>query len=122
LTDALGNFRFDGLVDGMYILKCTFTNYRTETFTISLTGNETKILDIRLSPSTLSLDEITVTGSATPEQVMRTINRIDLELRPLKLSQDVLECGIKQKESRRSFVGPRRCRLKSGGVHCYAIV
>ena len=41
-TDALGNFRFDGLPDGTYTLKCTFIGYRTATVTVSVNGNETR--------------------------------------------------------------------------------
>jgi outer membrane receptor for Fe3+-dicitrate len=89
-TDALGNFRFDGLADGTYILKCTFIGYNTQTFSIVVKGDETKTLNIKLSPSTLNLDEVVVTSASTPQETMTTINKIDIGLRPFKSSQDVL--------------------------------
>ncbi len=89
-TDALGNFRFDGLDDGVYTLKCTFIGYRTETVTISVSGNETRVVRIGMTPSALNLEEVVISHIATPQETMTTINKIDIGLRPLKSSQDVL--------------------------------
>lgn len=89
-TDQFGNFRFDGLADGTYTLKVSFIGYRVYTTSITVGGNKTKTLAIRLTPSTLRLDEVTITGAYATEHTMTTINKIDISLRPTKSSQDVL--------------------------------
>lgn len=89
-TDQLGNFNFDNLEDGIYRLKVTFIGYKSYYATIVVSGNETKTIRIKLSPSSLKLEEITVTTSHNTEQAMTTINKIDVALRPLKSSQDIL--------------------------------
>lgn len=89
-TDQLGNFKFDNLEDGTYTIRITFIGYRPYELIIRVSNDETKWVQIKLSPSSMRLDEITVTGTHTPEQTMTTINKIDIELRPLKSSQDIL--------------------------------
>lgn len=89
-TDARGNFRFDGLEDGIYTIRISFIGYKTIQKTFSVSGNETVRLTFKLSASPLNLNEVTITGSLAPEHTMTTINRIDIGLRPLKSSQDVL--------------------------------
>ncbi len=89
-TDQLGNFKFDNLEGGTYRLKVTFIGYKPCFTTVIVSGNEIKTISIKLSPSSLKLEEITVTTSHTTEQAMTTINKIDVALRPLKSSQDIL--------------------------------
>lgn len=89
-SDQLGNFKFDNLKDGTYRLKVTFIGYKPYFISVTVAGNETKSVTIKLAPSSLKLEEITVTGSQSTEQTMTTISKIDVELRPLKSSQDIL--------------------------------
>jgi outer membrane receptor for monomeric catechols len=89
-SDQLGNFRFDDLKDGTYTLKITFIGFRPYYTTVTVAGNTTKVITIKLLQSSLSLDEITVTGSYSTEHTMTSINKIDIEFRPLKSSQDIL--------------------------------
>ncbi|MBT1705983.1 carboxypeptidase-like regulatory domain-containing protein [Fulvivirgaceae bacterium PWU20] len=89
-TDQFGNFRFDGLEDGNYTIKISFIGYKAYTTTLTVNGEETKTLIIKLTPSTLRLDEVTITGAYSTEHTMTSINKIDIGLRPLKSSQDVL--------------------------------
>jgi hypothetical protein len=89
-TDQLGNFKFDNLSGGSYRLHISFIGYKTQEINIVIAANESKSVIIRLTPSSLKLEEITVTDSYSSEQTMTTINKIDNELRPLKSSQDIL--------------------------------
>ena len=89
-TDQFGNFKFDNLDDGTYRLKVTFIGYTSYSLVITVNGDETKAIQVTLAPSSLKLEEITIVGSRAPEQTMATINRIDIALRPLKSSQDIL--------------------------------
>lgn len=89
-TNALGNFKFDGLTDGTYLIRVSYIGYKSYTTTVHVTGSETKTLNMKLRPATLRLDEIEVTGQYSSEQAITTLHRVDLELRPLKSSQDVL--------------------------------
>lgn len=89
-TDQLGNFKFDDLSAGTYRLRISFMGYRIQEITITIGENETRNITIRMAPSSLNLDEVTITGAYTTEQTMTTISRIDVELRPIKSSQDIL--------------------------------
>lgn len=89
-TDKLGNFLFDNLADGAYTLVITFIGYEAQTIRVDLSSNETRVLDVALVPSTLRLDEVTITGTQSAEAAMTMINRIDIGLRPTKSAQDVL--------------------------------
>ncbi len=85
-TDELGAFKMKSL-DGM-----------TYELTVSFVGFETRILqattgvplDIRLIPTALNLKEIVVNNQRDLSKTMTIINKIDLELRPTRSSQDVL--------------------------------
>ena len=89
-TDQFGNFRFDGLSDGTFVIRISFIGYEPYTITIRVAGSESKSLAVRLKPSALRLDEIIFAGLESMEQTMTSISKIDVELRPLKSSQDVL--------------------------------
>lgn len=89
VTDAFGNFRFDGVSDGTYLVRCTHIGFASTEFTVSVKGNETKVVKIKLVESSLNLDEVVVRASNSQEN-LTSINRIDISLRPLKSSQDVL--------------------------------
>ncbi len=89
-TDLLGNFEFDNLQDGTYSITVTFIGYAPTTLEVTLSQNETKTIAVRLSPASLNLHEVTITDASSTEDAMTTINKIDIELRPLKSSQDVL--------------------------------
>ncbi|HYF69059.1 MAG TPA: TonB-dependent receptor, partial [Ohtaekwangia sp.] len=89
-TDQLGNFRFDGLADGEYTVRISFIGYRIYTTTVTVSGSEIKTLEIKLMPSTLRLDEVIISGAYSSEQTMTSISKIDIALRPLESSQDIL--------------------------------
>jgi hypothetical protein len=89
-SDPLGNFKFDNLESGTYTIRVSFMGYSTYSVTITVADNETKQLMVKLTPVSLRLEEITITGNSSTEQTMTTINRIDVALRPLKSSQDIL--------------------------------
>lgn len=89
-TDQLGNFRFDGLEDGVYTIRVTFIGYETASLSVKVSNDEVATLEISLLPSLLQFDEIVVSGNGSTEVTMTSINRIDLQLGLLKSSQDVL--------------------------------
>lgn len=89
-TDQLGNFKFDNLEDGLYSVKVSFIGYKPYRISILLKNNETRTIAVKLEPTSLKLEEIMVTGTYTTEQTMTSISKIDVGLRPLKSSQDVL--------------------------------
>ncbi|HYG19033.1 MAG TPA: TonB-dependent receptor, partial [Ohtaekwangia sp.] len=89
-ADLLGNFKFDDLAAGTYRIRVSFIGYQTQTIEVVVGENEVKEINVKLVPSSLSLDEVTVIGTHSTEQVMTTISRIDVALRPVKSSQDIL--------------------------------
>ncbi len=89
VTDAFGNFRFDGVADGTYRMKCSHIGFSGVEITVSVSGNDTKVLRIALAESSLNLEEVVVRASGSYDN-LTSINKVDIGLRPLKSSQDVL--------------------------------
>ncbi|MBX2942446.1 MAG: TonB-dependent receptor [Cyclobacteriaceae bacterium] len=89
-TDQLGNFKFDNLTTGTYTLRVTYIGYAPQEITVGLRENETVDVKVLMAHSTLNLNEIIVSGAATTETTMTNISKIDIALRPVKSSQEIL--------------------------------
>ncbi|MEO8150987.1 MAG: TonB-dependent receptor [Bacteroidia bacterium] len=89
-TDQLGNFKFDCLSTGAYSLRISFIGYETKTYSVTVSESDTKMITVQLNPTSINISEVSVVGAKSLEQTMTTINKIDLELRPTKSSQDIL--------------------------------
>jgi hypothetical protein len=91
-TDESGGFVFRGLEEGDYSLSVVCLGYKPRIFHFQYqdanSGN-TPIL-IKLSPKSLDLTEITITGSKDLRQAMNTIDHLDMQLRPVNSAQDLL--------------------------------
>ncbi len=89
-TDALGNFQFSNLAAGTYQIKVSYIAYDSQTLSVSIDGTETKFFEINLDPSSTNLEEIVIVSPNSKEEIMTTLSKIDVALRPVKSSQDVL--------------------------------
>src|SRR5258708_2521473 len=64
ITDAKGNFSLAGLAPGTYIIKAEFVGFKTYTKNnVEVGSGNTKIGALSLSPSSFSLETVTVTGT-----------------------------------------------------------
>ncbi len=85
-TDELGAFKIKDLEAKEYLITVSFVGFITQ----NLSATTSEALDIRLAPAALNLKEIVVNGQRDLSKTMTIINKIDLELRPTRSSQDVL--------------------------------
>lgn len=89
-SDLLGNFYFPELLPGSYHLKISALGYETKTLRIEIRERETFQLSAFLTPAAINLSEVVIARAGETENSMLTLNKIDIDLRPAKSSQDVL--------------------------------
>lgn len=85
-TNELGAFKIKDLEGDQYELSISFVGFMTQ----NVQANTSESLDIRLEPTVLDLTEFVVNNQRDLGKTMTLINKIDLELRPTRSSQDVL--------------------------------
>ena len=86
LTDITGTFKFNDLNEGEYAITISFLGYVTQNV-IASAGIP---VEIPLETAVLNLEEIVVSNQHDLSNTMNIINKIDLELRPIHSSQDIL--------------------------------
>jgi outer membrane receptor protein involved in Fe transport len=89
-TDALGNFRLDGVAPGSYTLRVGALGYRARRLLLTLLPGETRRLTVAVAAVTLNLSEVTVSQPRDPNQSLAAISHIDQVLRPVNSAQDLL--------------------------------
>lgn len=87
-TNETGYFYFKNLETGKYKAIISFIGYKTYEQEVEIGYNTKTILDISLEASTMLLEEIAVTSPNAHKQ--QIINKIDINLRPLSNSQEIL--------------------------------
>ncbi|MFN0212904.1 MAG: TonB-dependent receptor [Saprospiraceae bacterium] len=85
-SDELGGFKFKNLDGASYELTVSFVGYVAQ----NVIATTLAPIDIQLKPAALNLDEIVVNAQRDFAKTMTILNKIDLELRPTRSSQDVL--------------------------------
>jgi outer membrane cobalamin receptor len=90
-TDQFGNFLISNIAPGSYALKVTLLGYNTRTIDVEVPVNETKVVVIKMGESPLNLSEVEITQNTGLNSSMNIINQVDLSLRPVRSSQDVLK-------------------------------
>lgn len=89
-TDQLGNFQFDGLKPGNYDIRVSHIGYLKEKTSITIRATETIVINVAMVPSLIRLEDVTISGIVSPDETMTTLGKIDIALRPIKSSQDIL--------------------------------
>jgi outer membrane receptor protein involved in Fe transport len=89
VSDLFGVFRFQNLPAGKYTLQVTYIGFETQTYLSEVKDSESSNLKIQLKASTLNLADITV--QTNQERNLNVINAIDIQLRPVNTSQDILK-------------------------------
>jgi len=87
MTDDLGNFYITNISAGSYELTISHIGYKTEVIPVDVKSDQTSVLNISLEKSLLNLEEVKISGKRS---TFNTIAAIDIKLRPVNSSQDVL--------------------------------
>ena len=90
ITNQAGEFNLKQIPEGEYILTIMHLSYTTKRVHVSVKDGELTILKISMQISNFSLSEASIIGNSEPDKVLTRLNLIDIELRPVSSSQDVL--------------------------------
>ncbi len=89
-TDEFGAFSFKDLPAGTYTLTVTFLGYAASRQPVEVRDGEVTPLTVRLTPASLSLSEVAVSGGGAVGTAFNTISAVDVKLRPTRSAQDLL--------------------------------
>src|SRR5687768_1744108 len=87
-TDAFGSFRFTGLAAGQYELVASHIGYKTEIIPVEVKENLTSTITATMKKNNLDLSEIKL--SSKKNLGLNSLSQVDIMLRPLNTSQDIL--------------------------------
>lgn len=87
-SDKLGHFTVKNLPSGTYDLIVSSIGFTTQQQSITISGTEASTLKIVLQPGELVLADVVVTNQFNKE--INTISQVDIKLRPVNTSHDVL--------------------------------
>lgn len=87
-SDLFGRFRIKDIQPGQYELQLTHIGYKTEIIPVEVKKNSEAIIKVDLKKSILNLSEIKIGGKRNI--AANTISAIDIKLRPVNTSQDIL--------------------------------
>jgi hypothetical protein len=87
-TDAFGSFRFSNIAAGQYELVASHIGYKTEIVPVEVKANYTSTVTVQLRKSDLDLSEVKVNTKRSLG--LNTLSQVDIMLRPVNTSQDIL--------------------------------
>jgi outer membrane receptor for monomeric catechols len=87
-SDAWGIFRLSDVYPGQYELVLSHIGYKTEVIPVEVKENSQAVIKVDLKKSILNLAEIKIEGKKNT--AANTIGAIDIKLRPVNNSQDIL--------------------------------
>jgi TonB-linked SusC/RagA family outer membrane protein len=97
VTDIEGSYTIPDVPVGTYEVQARFVGFRTATREVTVNSGETATLDFTLTPSSIDLDEVVVTGTGGPVEkrtlgnTIATINAASLENAPIQSFSDLLQ-------------------------------
>ena len=87
-TDAFGKFSINGINPGQYELVISHISYKTEIIPVEVKENLISSVSVAMKKTNLDLAEVKINGKKSSP--LNTIGSVDIMLRPLNTSQDVL--------------------------------
>jgi hypothetical protein len=90
VTDALGVFKLSGVKPGNFTLRVTYLGYEPLVMPLRIPASGMEELVLAMNPGTLNLSEVTVLREKEIGKTINQISKIDVLLRPVQSSQDVL--------------------------------
>ncbi|MEZ4773062.1 MAG: TonB-dependent receptor [Bacteroidia bacterium] len=91
VSSPLGKFSFDNLPEGEVSFTIRYISYETKTLEVTIPASGTVEVNTRLTPGEVLLNEIVIAASTGPAQTIRNIPALDIRLRPVRSSQDILQ-------------------------------
>lgn len=88
VTNDLGQYRFDGLVPASYKIELSHIGFKAQTVTVLVQDDQTTIIKTTLSTASVDLSEVTVSSQRAHDQQL--ISSLDIKLRPITNSQEIL--------------------------------
>lgn len=88
-TDPDGRFIIQNLPSGNYQVSISYIGFESATEQVEIVAGQSTQFHFKLTPGSLSLGDIEV--SQSPSQIASTISTLDIALRPVKTSQDILK-------------------------------
>jgi len=91
-TDFQGTFHMEGIQTGTYTILISHLGYKSLKIVVKVNTNKTTQLLVKMQPSSLDIADLTITGKR-PFSIASSeaIRSIDMELRTVKSSQDLLK-------------------------------
>ena len=87
-TDAFGKFTISGINPGQYELVVSHISYKTEIIPVQVKENLVSLVSVAMKKANLDLTEVKINGKKSSP--LNTIGSVDIMLRPVNTSQDVL--------------------------------
>lgn len=87
-SDELGFYQFNGLPAGVYTVTINYLGFQPLTEQVEVRDSETSTVKSFLQPAPIELKDVQI--SADPDISRQTIPALDINLRPVNTSQDVL--------------------------------
>lgn len=88
ITNDLGQYRFDELVAAPYKIELSHMGYQNQTITVLVKDDETTTVRTMLASASIDLSEVNVSAQRAHDQQL--ISSLDIKLRPIVNSQEIL--------------------------------
>lgn len=88
VTNELGQYRIEGLAPAPYKIELSFIGFKTQTITVVVKDDENTFIKTTLSYSSVELSEVVVSSDRPHDQTL--ISSLDIKLRPITNSQEIL--------------------------------
>lgn len=88
IADSIGNYTINNLNDGKYTLTISLVGYEKQTSTAVIKNGNTVRLNFSVKENFLEIKEVTVTDKIN--SAANIIGKVDMQLRPVNSSQDLL--------------------------------
>lgn len=87
-SDKLGRFALKNIDEGSYTVLVTSVGFQSKQLNVTVKSDETTSINISLAQGELVLADVVVTDQQSHE--INTISQVDIKLRPVNTSQDIL--------------------------------
>jgi hypothetical protein len=88
VSDQFGNFRFTNVPPGDYSVNISYVGYESVTTPVKIKSDSLSVLRVFMVAGSLRLDDLVV--AADDDRSINTISTLDIKLRPINTSQDIL--------------------------------
>ncbi|NIJ51789.1 TonB-dependent receptor [Dyadobacter arcticus] len=88
VTNELGQYRLEGLVASKYKVELSYVGFKSLVLEVSVLDDKTEFVKTLLSNADVELSEVVVSAQRAHDQQL--INGVDIKLRPINNSQEIL--------------------------------